>query len=157
MKLLRILSTHLGVLKRVPLLPQLLDALLLLGCAAFAPRRFRAVARVIDTLERWPGVALSNHRFGGTQFDHNGREVGHIHGNGVLDVRLDREARDAVVRAGEALPHHTFPDSGWVSLTVATDGDAERGIELLRLGLGRCSGRAGTGRGSLPHHRAAVR
>ncbi|MFN3650790.1 MAG: luciferase family protein [Armatimonadota bacterium] len=135
MELLRILAKHLGALKRVPLLPHLFDALLTLIYALCAPRRFRAVARVIDSVSNWPGVRLTCHRFGGTQFDLHGRELGHIHGNGVLDVYLDRETRDAVVGSGEALPHHTFPRSGWVSMLVATEADARRGLQLLWLGM----------------------
>ena len=133
MKLLRFLSLHLGLLKRVPLLPQALDTFLLLWTFAFRRDLARAVLHLQSEVLSWPGVSESIHRFGGIEFDLGVRELGHIHGNGVLDVLLTRACRDDVVAAGWAERHHTLPHSGWVSLSLRGDQDADMGLRLLQL------------------------
>lgn len=80
----------------------------------------------------WPGVTAQSHRFGGTEFRLGRREVGHIHGDSLADIPFPRRVRDELVTAGEALPHHVLPESGWVSVPMKTPADVERVIELLR-------------------------
>jgi hypothetical protein len=40
-------------------------------------------------LLRWPDVTAEPHRFGGIEFRVNKREMGHIHGDRVADLRTD--------------------------------------------------------------------
>jgi hypothetical protein len=80
----------------------------------------------------WEGVAQRPHRFGATAF-HVGRiEVGHVHGDALVDIPFTRLVRDALVDAGEAEPHHFLPSSGWVSVVLRGPGDVDRAIRLLR-------------------------
>jgi len=81
----------------------------------------------------WNGVEGRPHRFGGREYRVGRREIGHVHGDHLVDVPLPRRERDRVVREGRAEPHHILPESGWVSLFLRTDEDVARGIELLRL------------------------
>jgi hypothetical protein len=133
MTLLSFLSRCLGPLKGTLGLAHVLDAGLLVLTALSSPRVFRALLRLIGTVGRWPGVRESPHRYGGVQFNVAGREIGHVHGNGVVDIRFSRRLRDALVRAGQAQTHHTFPDSGWVSLPIRSAADAGRARRLLQL------------------------
>ncbi len=80
----------------------------------------------------WPGVTAHRHRFGGTEFRLGRRELGHIHGDSLADIPFPRRVRDALVAAGEALPHHVLPESGWVSVPMQAPADVERVIALLR-------------------------
>lgn len=89
--------------------------------------------RLVEAVAGWEGVDTGPHRFGGTEFRVAGREVGHVHDWGLLDVPLVRPLRDAVVEAGDASAHHVLPDSGWVTTVVETDDDVTRGRALLRL------------------------
>lgn len=81
----------------------------------------------------WPGVSALPHRFGGTEYRLGKREIGHIHGDHLVDIPLPTRVRDQVVADGRAEPHHILPDSGWVSFYLRQAADIERAIDLLRL------------------------
>lgn len=141
MRLLRWISTRLRPLGRVRCLPQAFDLLLRLYSFLCAPEVFRAITALTHAVAGWEGVTLSSHRFGGRQFDLGTRELGHVHGNGVVDVLLDRSLQRQVVAGGRAVEHHTFPDSGWVSLQLSGPADVSAAVELLRLALHRGAAR----------------
>ena len=85
----------------------------------------------------WPGVERFPHRFGGVEFRLGKRELGHLHGDALVDLPFPRTVRDELVAAGRARPHHVLPDSGWVSFWIESPGDVERAIALLRLAYDR--------------------
>lgn len=80
----------------------------------------------------WPGVTVKLHRFGGTEFNLGRREIGHLHGNGLLDIPFTKAIRDEVVASGQAQPHHIFPQSGWISYFIRAEDDIPGAIALLR-------------------------
>jgi hypothetical protein len=81
----------------------------------------------------WPGVTRHPHRFGGIEFRCEGKEIGHLHGDRLLDIPFPKTVRDELVGSGRAEPHHRFPDSGWVSFWLKSGEDANKAVELLRL------------------------
>jgi len=93
--------------------------------------------RAQDVLERelltWEGVESRAHRFGGREYRLGRREIGHVHGDELIDIPLPRRKRDEVVAAGRADPHHVLPNSGWISVRLRKPEDLKNGIELLRL------------------------
>lgn len=91
------------------------------------------VDQLVDDVSTWSRVETGPHRFGGREFRVAGREVGHVHDWGLLDVPLVRPLRDAVVASREAARHHILADSGWVTTVVETESDVEQGVRLLRL------------------------
>lgn len=126
---------HLRWLARVPLLPQMFDALLFAWtCVAHHARRtamhtFEAQAAAL------PGVRLRVHRLGGIEFVQHGRELGHLHGNGLLDARITGDGAAALVADGVVRAHHVFPPrSGWVSFQLETAADVPRALEILTRG-----------------------
>ena len=139
MKLLHWVSTHLRPLGRIRCLPQAFDLLLRLYSFLCAPEVYRATAALAREVAAWEGVRLSSHRFGGKQFDLGRRELGHVHGNGVVDVLLDRSRQRQVVAEGRAVAHHTFPDSGWVSIQLADRADVATAAAVLRLAYDRAA------------------
>ena len=76
------------------------------------------------------------HRFGGIGFFVHGRESSHIHGNGLLDCFVGRANRDSLIESGSALPHHIFPQSGWISFWIRDEQDIERALELIGIAVG---------------------
>lgn len=96
----------------------------------------RLKAELVERVGRWEGVEPGPHRFGGTEFMLDGREVGHIHHFGLLDVPLMRPIGEAVVAAGEAGRHHVLPNAGWVATFVDDPGDRDHAEALL--GLSYC-------------------
>ena len=95
---------------------------------AVTDARMRIEAEVLS----WPGVERKPHQFGGQEYHINGREIGHIHGDALVDIPFPKKVRDAVVAEGFAQPHHILPESGWVSFYLRDEEDIPRAIELLR-------------------------
>ena len=89
--------------------------------------------RINTTLQGWSGITAQPHRFGGTEYRFGRREIGHVHGDGLVDIPFPKKVRDELVTAGRAEPHHVLPESGWVSIYLRQASDVERAIELLRL------------------------
>jgi hypothetical protein len=89
---------------------------------------------ITQTVTGWPGVSAHPHRFGGVEYRlGEKREIGHIHGDSLVDIPFPTKVRDEIVASGRAEPHHVLPESGWVSFYLRAPGDVERAIELLRL------------------------
>ena len=121
-------------LARVPLAPQVLDALLLAWTAVFHPEQLAALEALEVRALQLPGVRPCPHRFGGIGFARGGCEFAHLHGNGLLDVRLTRKCAESLVSAGLAHPHHVFGPSAWVSFWVRSEADLPNALMLLRAG-----------------------
>lgn len=120
------------LLRLVPGLPPLFDALLMGATALRRPERLRAMHQIETVILSWPGVTVKVHRFGGTEFNLGRREIGHLHGHGLLDIPFTRPLRDEAVQAGLALPHHIFPHSAWVSVYLRSEEDVPNAVALLR-------------------------
>lgn len=91
-----------------------------------------ASKQIVDTLLTWQGIETHPHRFGGTEFRIGKREIGHIHGDSLVDIPFPKKIRDEIVAAKEAAPHHILPETGWVSFYLREEADAERAIALLK-------------------------
>ncbi|HEY5903843.1 MAG TPA: luciferase family protein [Anaerolineales bacterium] len=91
-----------------------------------------AARSILETLSSWEGVTINPHRFGGSEFRLGTREIGHIHGDALVDIPFPKKMRDEIVSAGEAEPHHVLPDTGWVSFYLREPADVERALALLR-------------------------
>ncbi|GAB4581630.1 MAG: DUF5519 family protein [Anaerolineales bacterium] len=85
-----------------------------------------------DIVTAWEGVAAHPHRFGGTEFQFGTREIGHIHGEVLVDIPFPTKVRDEIITAGLAQPHHVLPESGWISFYIRKPEDVQRAIELFR-------------------------
>lgn len=93
----------------------------------------RGAGRHIDaTVSSWGGIAAHPHRFGGTEFRLGSREIGHIHGDHLVDIPFPTKVRNELVASGQAVPHHVLPDTGWVSFYIRDPGDVDTAIALLR-------------------------
>ena len=88
--------------------------------------------RIEAELSRWEGITSAPHRFGGMEFKLANREIGHVHGDFLVDVPLPKPVRDELVASARAEPHHVLPQSGWVSVHLNEPDDVDRAIEILR-------------------------
>jgi predicted DNA-binding protein (MmcQ/YjbR family) len=91
-----------------------------------------AQERITKAVTSWEGVTTQPHRFGGVEYAIGKREIGHIHGDHLVDIPFPKKARDEIVAAGRAQPHHILPETGWVSFYLRQEEDVERAIALLR-------------------------
>jgi Family of unknown function (DUF5519) len=88
-----------------------------------------------DQVLSWEGVTVHPHRFGGREYRLGSREIGHSHGNTMVDVPLTIPIRDEVIAAGLADRHHILPGSGWVSIHLNTPEDVQHAITVLERSL----------------------
>jgi len=87
---------------------------------------------ITQALLTWENVQVAPHRFGGVEYRLGSRELGHIHGDHMLDIPFPKKVRDEVVANGQASPHHLLPETGWVSLYLRQPEDVNTAIGLLR-------------------------
>ena len=88
--------------------------------------------QIHETAMSWSGVTAQPHRFGGTEYRLGRREIGHIHGDYLVDIPFPRTVRNELVAAGLAEPHHILPNSGWISFYIKREDQVESAIALLR-------------------------
>jgi hypothetical protein len=92
-----------------------------------------AKERIDAALQGWLGITSHPHRFGGTEYNLGRREIGHVHGDSLVDIPFPKKVRNELVAAGRAEPHHILPESRWVSIFLRQASDVDRAIELPRL------------------------
>lgn len=85
-----------------------------------------------NAVSAWQGVETGPHRFGGVEYRLGTREIGHMHGDYLVDIPFPKRVRDEIVAAGEADPHHILPETGWVSFYVREESDVARAIALFQ-------------------------
>jgi hypothetical protein len=98
--------------------------------------------RILGEVMGWPGIATAAGEYGETEFLVNGRSIGHVHGGHQADIPFPRRIRDELVAAGRTGPHHVHPDSGWTTLYIRSDADADQAVGLLRINYDRITQRA---------------
>jgi predicted DNA-binding protein (MmcQ/YjbR family) len=91
-----------------------------------------AQEQLTQALLTWEGVTAHAHRFGGTEFRLGRREIGHVHGDYLVDIPFPKKVQDELVAAGRAEPHHVLPESGWISFYLRQPADVEQAIGLFR-------------------------
>ena len=87
---------------------------------------------ITEAATAWPGVIAQPHRFGGMEYGIGKREIGHVHGDHLVDIPFPKKVRDQIVAAGRAEPHHILPESGWISFYLKQEEDVEKAIALLQ-------------------------
>ncbi len=90
-----------------------------------------AQTRITEAVTSWANVTVQPHRFGGVEYVIGKREIGHIHGDHLVDIPFPKKVRDEIVAAGRAQPHHILPETGWVSFYLRQEADVEQAITLL--------------------------
>ena len=90
-----------------------------------------ASKQIIAEVTQWPNVTTQPGRFGSTQFVVGKREVGHIHGDSVVDIPCRKEKCAEWIAAGRAEEHRFAPGFG-VSVLLRTESDLESALDLLQ-------------------------
>jgi hypothetical protein len=88
--------------------------------------------QITEAALTWEGVTAHPHRFGGVEFRLGRREIGHIHGDYLVDIPFPTQVRHEIVAGGLAEPHHILPESGWVSFYLKEAADVAQAIALLK-------------------------
>ena len=125
------------MLNRIATMNMLMTASLKLGRMLVDDNK--VFEKVKTELMSWPGVTSQFHRFGGTEFRINGKEMGHMHGGRFADLPFPMSIRNALVKDRKALPHHVLPNSGWITFLINEDADITSLINLFRMQYERLS------------------
>ena len=97
-----------------------------------------SMSNILESIQKqilsWSNVTAEPHRFGGIEFRLNKREMGHIHGDHLVDLPFTLNTRNELVNSGRASPHHVLPQSGWVSYWINKgEEDVPAVVELFRM------------------------
>ena len=92
-----------------------------------------ALQKIQEAVMTWEGVTSQPHRFGGIEFRYGKLELGHVHGDYLVDIPFPMKTRNALIESHSAVPHHIMPESGWVSFYINDEKDIDAAIELLKL------------------------
>jgi Family of unknown function (DUF5519) len=132
MQLLGFLARYFAWVQRVfPWAPAIFDAMLMLWTLTVTPRRFMVQERLWNQILDLTGVSETSHRYGGREAVFQGRELCHIHGNGVLDFILPKGVDVPKALNTHIHPHHVYPNSRWRTIVVDRTLDALAVISLL--------------------------
>lgn len=117
----------------IPVLPPLADALAQAAMALGDPGRHRAMTALERDVTSWPEVSTGLHRFGGVEFRRHHREFAHLHGCGLLDLRVGLGLARSLVSAGRAEPHHVLGECSWISFWLRRECQVPDALQMLRL------------------------
>jgi hypothetical protein len=92
-----------------------------------------SASRIVSTVANWAGIRTDELPPGGMDFLLGQREIGHVHGDELVDIPFPKKLRDELVAAGRAEPHRVLPKSGWVSVPLNNGEDIDHAIELLKM------------------------
>ncbi|MGH3089361.1 MAG: luciferase family protein [Rubrobacteraceae bacterium] len=95
---------------------------------------------ILEQVERevllWPGVGRDPERSRVSLYRFGGRQIGHVHHDGVADIPFSKAVHDELISTGKAEPHRGgFP--AVVSYGLHTPEDVPGAIELFRLSYER--------------------
>jgi hypothetical protein len=123
---------YFALLKHVPLLAQLFDALLKIETFVTNRKVLDYVDEIEEEVLSWTNMSVERHKFGGIQFNRGSKEIGHIHGNGLVDVLFAQTIKKKLLEEGRIRDHHVFKKSGWVSFQIQTEPDKRYALDLLK-------------------------
>ena len=91
------------------------------------------IDNIENTVLSWKNTSTRPHKFGGIQFNVGDKEIGHIHGNGLLDIPFSRLIKEQLITEsnGRVKEHHIFKKSGWISLYIHDTEDRDLAIRTL--------------------------
>lgn len=122
-----------GFFKRIPLLPILIDEQVKVFTLFFRPKVFSKMVSFTSSMKQMKDVTANYHRYGGLEFSVNGFEFGHMHGDGLIDLRFNKRLKKEIVACGLAEPHHVMAHSAWVSYSIVAEQDIEAITQLAIL------------------------
>jgi Family of unknown function (DUF5519) len=70
------------------------------------------IEKIKEQIMKWEGVTSSVHKCGGIEFRIGNIEMGHIHGDKLVDLPFPMQIRNKLIESGRASPHHILPHSG---------------------------------------------
>ncbi len=118
--------------KNIPLLPILLDEQLKLATFIFMPLRYYKMKEFTKLVKQKPNIVCVLHKYGGLQFNLHDIEIGHLHGNGLLDLKLDSSSKQEIMSRYDYVEnHHVNVTSNWVSIEIRSSSNLDDLISIF--------------------------
>ncbi|RYD81502.1 MAG: hypothetical protein EOP53_06210 [Sphingobacteriales bacterium] len=127
-----IVVKYFSFLKHIPLLAWIFDAFLKIYTQIFNPQIIAVIDNIEEKVSGWQGITTKLHKYGGVQFNYHGKEIAHIHSNGIADIILNKTLKNNILARGIAQEHHVFKKSGWVSFYINTLEDETNLLFILK-------------------------
>jgi RNA polymerase sigma-70 factor, ECF subfamily len=109
---------------------------------AFLRRRPGSAAeQIIGEALSWPGVQRAEAHLGAVALRLGRRELGHVHGDQLVDVPLPARLRDRYVKGGMSLQYEPEHSPGWVAVPLDTETGMGDALTLLRANYERAESR----------------
>ena len=118
--------------KSIPYVPILIDEQIKVFTMFFNPDVFMKMMEFVQTIKRFDNVASSYHKYGGVEFRVNNKEFCHIHGDGLVDILLNKSMATDLINNNEVEDHHVIKGTGWVSFPITKDDDITSLIDVVK-------------------------
>lgn len=107
------------IFKNIPFLPILIDEQIKVLTLLFYPKVYNNMMRYMDYVKSHNAISTKYHKYGGIQFNIANREIGHMHGDGLVDIYLNKGLQKMFVEQGIVEEHHVLKGTGWVSFKIS--------------------------------------
>lgn len=90
----------------------------------------QVASSIINEIKQWQGVIIRPHPYGGFQFKIHGVDVGHVHGDSLVDLPMSPHMRQQISsmkketnnNRGNRLPdYHIYRETGWIAYYLNND------------------------------------
>lgn len=95
------------------------------------PTMPHVIMEMDEIVQTWKGITAVDHRMGGRSYLFEGKEIGHIHWNGNLDIRFGRELTSELVASG-LVQRHAFVPASFITFKVEQAHDLPFALSLLQ-------------------------
>jgi len=89
------------------------------------------IKKIIQMVTDWPEIEKRTHLYGGTEFVIFNKNIGHIHGNGILDLPFRHTLREKLMQRGMADLHPFANKMQWLSIRVSSIEDIVKARKML--------------------------
>ena len=124
---------RLGFLKTIPLTALFFDSLIKIWMFISNPKMLEWLDEIEEEVLSWNNTSVNLHKYGGIQFDYKGKEIGHVHSNGLLDVLFSKKSKMDLIKEGRIADHHVLKNSGWISFYIHNQDDVDYAKRLLKM------------------------
>jgi len=120
-ELTKSIAKKLSFFKNIPLLPILIDEQIKIFTLFFRPVIFSKMIDFVKSIKNFVNIESKYHRYGGLEFRINNKEFCHIHGDGLIDILLDRKTAQTLIENKICSEHHINGGTGWISYQIRNE------------------------------------
>jgi len=140
MDITKTISKNFGFFKNIPFLPIILDEQMKIYTLFFRPQVFSKMIDLTKWIKEHEGVSTKYHKYGGIEFVVNQKEICHIHGDGLVDVILDKKIKEQFIGQNAIEEHHVISGGNMISYQLTKNEDLNLIKKIIKLSYEKKSG-----------------